>query len=403
MNLKYFDLSRNDLKVQGSTLWQWSKKVGSTPFYIFDRQIIAQKIAEVRACISPDIHLHYAVKANPMSQLVQYMAQNVDGFDVASSGELRLALSAGMSPAKIGFAGPGKSDVELQMALEAGVLLSVESMNELERISALSRASKLNPRVALRINPQFEMKSAGMKMGGGPKQFGIDSESIPEVLRELKKMGIPLEGLHIFTGSQTLNADILCENQKHCFDLLLSLKALFNEPLQSFNFGGGFGIPYFEGDESLDLQKVKQNLQKLTAQMKNQFPQLQGILELGRFLVGESGIFVSRIVDVKVSRGQTFLILDGGMNNHLAASGNLGQTIKRPFPMAVIQGQEKSEFESVTVVGPLCTPLDQFAQQVNLRRAEVGDLVAIFQSGAYGLSASPYDFLSHKKPQEIFP
>lgn len=402
MSLKYFKTLKNEIQIQGHTISDWAQINGKTPFFIYDREIILKKIAAVRNTLPEGIDLHFAVKANPMPELVRFMAQHVNGFDIASTGEMKVALAAGMSPVHIGFAGPGKTDEELHLALTAGVLISVESINELQRISKISQKEKLKPRVALRINPEFEMKSSGMKMGGGPKPFGIDSEKIPEVCQILANLKIPLEGIHVFTGSQTLNADILCDTQSKCFDLLLSLKKYFHTPLQSFNFGGGFGIPYFNGDQDLELDKIKNNLKPLMQKFRQEFPQTRAILELGRFLVGECGLYISRIVDKKVSRGVTFLVLDGGMNNHLAASGNLGQTIKRSFPIQIANKLETPTKELVNIVGPLCTPLDHFATQLEVSTCEVGDLVAIFLSGAYGLSSSPIHFLSHEVPKEIF-
>lgn len=402
MKLKYFPLDTDELKIQGTPITEWSLRAGGTPFYIYDRQIILKKIREIREVLPQKMFLHYAIKANPMYELVQFISQHADGFDVASGGELNLALQTGMNPLNIGFAGPGKSDKELKLAILSNVLISIESMSEMDRIGALAQDLKRHPRLAFRINPEFEIKSSGMKMGGGPKQFGIDSELIPAAFERLYELGLSLEGIHIYAGSQILNAETLSEAQRQSFELLFSLKKYFRHPLKTFNLGGGFGIPYFQGETDLDLSKVRDNLVPLLNQLEVELPGTKPILELGRFLVGECGVFVSRIVDKKISRQTTYLVLDGGMNHHLAATGNLGQTIKRHFPIFVANRLQEPSKETVNIVGPLCTPLDNFATQVKVSTCKAGDLIAIFQSGAYGLSASPIRFLSHDLPKEIF-
>lgn len=401
MKLKYFNLNKQEIEIAGLSISKWAEKIGRTPFYIYDRQIILKKIAEVRSTLPEGVQLHYAIKANPMPELVKFLAAHVDGFDIASDGELQLAMDSGMDPECVGFAGPGKTNLELEEALNSGILISVESKNEILRIAELAQSKHLKPRIALRINPGFEMKGSGMKMGGGPKQFGIDSEDLKEACDILYSSKLSLEGIHVYAGSQMLNADTLCETQKKCFEYLYSIKGLLRNPLKSFNFGGGFGVPYFLGEGDLDLEKVKTNLHQLMLKFEQQFPKAKAIMELGRYLVAESGLFVSRIVDKKISRGSTFLVLDGGMNAHLAATGNLGQVIKRSFPMCIGNNLSAKNIEVVNVVGPLCTPLDSFGQGVKLNESKVGDLLVIFQSGAYGLSSSPIHFLSHRVPQEV--
>ncbi len=403
LNVKYFDLSSKGLIIKGRSVSDWARRVGRTPFYLYDSEVIYKKIAELRSVLPTEVSLHYAIKANPNLELVRFMAQNVDGFDVASAAEMHLAIKAGMNRTKISFAGPGKTDQELEQALLEHILINVESLNEVRRIAEISnRIGTKSPRIALRINPPYEMKSSGMRMGGGAKAFGIDSEQIPAVCQEIRKLNLKIEGVHIFAGSQSLSARVLSETFTSSFDLLNALKENFTQPLQSFNFGGGFGIPYFEGDPELDLVQVGDALRRLVKKFKVDFPNTEMILELGRFLVGEAGIFVCRIIEKKISRGQTFLVMDGGMNGHLAATGNLGQVIKRNFPIFVA-AQLSSDFrETVSIVGPLCTPLDSFAQQIEVDCCSSGDLVVVFQSGAYGLTASPIHFLSHPPPLEIF-
>jgi diaminopimelate decarboxylase len=396
--------SRRDdgqLMVGGIPLSQLAERVGQTPFYAVDRGLLRQRVAQLRSALPKQIELHYAMKANPMPALVGLMATLVDGIDVASAGELKIALDAGANPAEISFAGPGKREVELRQALAAGVLVNVESPREIELLHTLSQQLGLPARVALRVNPDFELKGSGMKMGGGPKQFGIDAEALPELLARIDALGLGFEGFHLFAGSQNLRAEAICEAQRKSYELALRLAQGTRQPVRFLNLGGGFGIPYFPGEQRLDLAPIAENLGALAERAQRELPQAALVIELGRYLVGEAGIYVTRVVDRKVSRGQVFLVTDGGLNHHLAASGNFGQVIRKNYPVAIGNRALDAASEATTVVGPLCTPMDLLADRMALPCAEVGDLVVIFQSGAYGASASPQGFLGHPGCLEV--
>ena len=390
-----------ELRFAGMRLSQLAQHVGRTPFYAYDREALRQRVDDLRAVFPAKIGLHYAMKANPMPELVAYMAARVDGIDVASAGELAVALEAGVNPRDVSFAGPGKSEAELAQAAVAGILINVESMREIRLLAETSRRSDQPARVAVRVNPDFELKSSGMKMGGGPKQFGIDAEQVPEALAHIGQRGLAFEGFHIFSGSQNLRAASICESQIKAFELALRLAENAPGPVRVLNLGGGFGIPYFPGEQPLDLEPIAANLHALVERTKRELPHAQLVIELGRYLVGEAGIYVCRIVDRKVSRGEVFLVTDGGLHQHLAASGNFGQVIRKNYPVAVGTKMDAQLREFASVVGPLCTPLDLLADRMELARADVGDLVVVFQSGAYGRSASPVDFLSHPPPLEL--
>ncbi len=387
--------------IGGVPLTRLAERVGQTPFYAYDRQLIDERIALLRAKLPGTIQLHYAIKANPMPAVVQHLAAQVDGLDVASLGELRIALDTGMEPELISFAGPGKRPQELAAALASGVTINLESETELERIAQLAERQGVRPRVAVRVNPDFELKAAGMKMGGGPKPFGIDAENVPALLRRIGELGFAFQGFHLFTGSQNLNAASIVEAQNQTFLLASRLAESAPEPVRHLNIGGGFGIPYFPGDQPLDLDPIGANLERWLSDIKERLPQARVILELGRYLVGEAGVYVTRVLDRKISRGQVFLIVDGGLHHHLAASGNFGQVIRKNYPVAVGNRMGSAEKEIVNVVGPLCTPLDLLAERMELPRADIGDLIVVYQSGAYGLTASPTDFLSHPAPVEV--
>ena len=399
--IERFPLIGEELSVGGVPLSLLAARVGSTPFYAYDRGLLTARVAELRAVLPAEISLHYAMKANPMPAVVAHMARLVDGLDVASGGELRVALDAGMDPHEISFAGPGKSEVELSQAVAAGILINVESMRELGLLAATAQRLGRPARVAVRVNPDFELKSSGMKMGGGPRQFGIDAEQVPQALAEIGRLGLGFEGFHIFSGSQNLRPEAICEAQTKALDMAVRLAADAPANVRSLNLGGGFGIPYFPGEKPLDLAPIGEHLRGIVESAKARLPEAELVIELGRYLVGEAGVYVSRIVDRKVSRGQVFLVCDGGLHHHLSASGNFGQVIRKNYPVEIGNRVGAGRREPASVVGPLCTPLDLLADRMDLPAAEPGDLVVVFQSGAYGLTASPQQFLSHPAALEV--
>jgi diaminopimelate decarboxylase len=336
-----------------------------------------------------------------MPALVDFVAPLVDGIDVASAGELKVALDAGVAPSRISFAGPGKREAEIAQAVAAGIVLNLESEAEAQRASAIGRRLGLRPAVAVRVNPDFELKSSGMKMGGGPKQFGIDAERVPELLRSLDALALDFRGFHIFSGSQNLRAEAIVEAQRKSIELACRLSAHAPAPVRILNIGGGFGIPYFPGEEPLALEPVGAALREALPGVRSALPEATVVIELGRYIVGEAGIYVCRVLERKVSREHVFLVTDGGLHQHLAASGNFGQVLRKNYPVVVGNKVRGDTRETASVVGPLCTPLDLLADRMDLARAEPGDLIVVFQSGAYGLSASPIAFLSHPQPVEV--
>jgi diaminopimelate decarboxylase len=399
--MNQFAVEGQQLLVGGIALSRLAARAGGTPFFAYDRSLLDARVTELRSALPYGVELHYAIKSNPMPALVQHLAGQVDGLDVASAGELTIALNAGCAPDNISFAGPGKSRDELRQAIAAGVLLNIESLREVRELADLSAATGWPARVAVRVNPDFELKSSGMRMGGGAKQFGVDAEAVPALLREISRLGLAFEGFHIFAGSQNLRAEAIVEAQRLSFELALRLAEHAPVTPRMLNLGGGFGIPYFPGDSRLDLGPVGENLSGLVDEAASRMPGARLALELGRYLVGEAGIYVCRVIDRKASRGQTFLICDGGLNHHLAASGNFGQVLRKNFPVAIGNRMNTPNAEPVSVVGPLCTPLDLLADRMPLPEAVPGDFVVVFQSGAYGASASPQAFLGHPAPREI--
>ncbi|MCX7097490.1 MAG: pyridoxal-dependent decarboxylase, exosortase A system-associated [Methylococcales bacterium] len=399
--LDYFPAHENNLTIGGISIQRLAQRVGSTPFYAYDRQLMTERVAKLRNNMPPDLKIHYALKANPMPAVVQHMASLVDGFDLASAGEMKVALDTTMPAQYISMAGPGKRKQELQQAIAAGITINIESPHELETIALLSEQSGIQARVAIRINPAFELKASGMKMGGGPKQFGIDEELLPTVLKQTKTLNLDFQGFHIYSGSQNLKADSIIDAQQQSINLALKLAEYCPTPVKKLNIGGGYGIPYFPGETPVDIQKIGDALAKPMDTYKASNPQADIIIELGRYLVGEAGLYVCQILDKKISRGQTFLVVDGGLHHFLAASGNFGQVIRKNYPVAIANKMNALETETVNIVGPLCTPLDILADRMDLPTAEIGDLVVTYQAGAYGLTASPTAFLSQPRAEEV--
>jgi diaminopimelate decarboxylase len=367
--------------------------LSSSPLFVYDSAVIRSRITRFRAAF-PGIDLHYAVKANPFAPLLAAMVPLVDGFDVASAGELARVATLGKA---VSFAGPGKTDAELDAAIAAGVTINLESENEADRALAIADRRGAAPRLAVRVNPEFELRGSGMRMGGRASPFGVDAESVPVLVKRLLRAGADWRGFHIFAGSQALDPAAIIDSQAHTLDLAARLAEAAGATPPLVNLGGGFGIPYFPGEQVLDIEAIGAALTPGLSAL----PDTRFAIELGRWLVGEAGVYLTRIVDRKESRGETFLVCDGGLNHQLAATGNLGTVVRRNYPVAVATASLKAPRETVSVVGPLCTPLDRLADQVELPIASPGDVIAIFMAGAYGLTASPWEFLGHPRPGEI--
>ena len=399
--LERINVRNNELLIANRKASELVDIVGGTPLYVYSRTELSDRVKALRSTMPEALKLHYAIKANPMPAVVQHMSSMLDGLDVASHKEMLVALGTGIAPETISFAGPAKQPGELRAAVAAGIVVNVESVLELERLYVISEELGIRPKVAFRVNPDFELKSSGMKMAGGPKQFGIDAELMPDILSGLDTANIDFKGFHIFSGSQNLKADALIEAHDKTFELAARLTALAPAKVEHVNIGGGLGIPYFPGEKALDVTPVAENLQRLLDSRCDDFRDTEIVMELGRYFVGEAGYYLCKVTDKKVSRGQTYLMTDGGLHHNLSNSGNFGQVIRKNYPVLIANRVDGDKTEKVEIVGPLCTPLDIVGAKLELPEAEVGDLIAVFQSGAYGATASPQDFLSHPHVREL--
>ena len=393
--------NENRLLIAGRNVKELVTIAGTTPCYLYDRAALNERVDSFRQQMPPSLKLHYAIKANPMPAVVNHMAQRVDGLDVASHQEMLHALASGMPAAHISFAGPAKGVQELRAATAARVTINVESPTELQRLYECYDDLNIRPRIALRVNPDFELKSSGMKMAGGPKQFGIDAEQVPSILASLDIDRVDFQGFHIYSGSQNLKPESLMDCHQQTFALAARLAEDSPIPVKHINIGGGLGIPYFAGEQTLELVDIAENLQYLLNNRPSSLESAEVIMELGRWLVGEAGYYICQVTDKKISCDQTFLMTNGGLHHHLSNSGNFGQVIRKNYPVVLEHCLESEDTEVVEIVGPLCTPLDIVGAKLTLPKAEIGDYVVVLQSGAYGATASPQRFLGHPEVVEL--
>jgi diaminopimelate decarboxylase len=389
------------LMVGGVDFAELLECAGDTPAFLYDGAALAARVARLRAALPEAVRVHYAIKANPHRDVLAAMAGMVDGLDVASGGELAMALAV-KPAAAISFAGPGKRDDELAAAITAGATLHVESEGEADRALAIGDRLGRTPRIAVRVNPDFELRGSGMRMGGRASPFGIDAARVPALVKRLVAVGADWHGFHIFAGSQTLDSSAISEAQAATLALAERLAEEAGAVPAFVNLGGGFGIPYFAGDTPVDVEGVGQALGEALARRGAVLAETGFAVELGRWLVGEAGVYCTRVVDVKESGGETFVVVDGGLHHQLAASGNFGTVVRRNYPVAVAERMDAALAMTASVVGCLCTPLDRLADRVALPQVAVGDTIVLFQAGAYGATASPAAFLGHPPARELF-
>lgn len=375
-------------------------RAGDTPLFVYDLGLVAERVDVLRSALPAAVGIHYAIKANPHRELLAGIAPLVDGLDVASGGELAQALAV-KPAAAISFAGPGKRDDELAAAIAAGATLNAESEGEVARAIAIGERLGIPPRLAVRVNPDFELRGSGMRMGGRASPFGIDAARVPALVRTILASGAAWRGFHIFAGSQALDTGAIIETQAATVALAARLADEAGAAPPLVNLGGGFGIPYFAGDLPVDVAAVGAALGDALATRPATLAHSAFAIELGRWLVGEAGVYLTRVIDVKDSGGERFVIVDGGLHHQLAASGNFGTVVRRNYPVAVTGRMAEPATQTASVVGCLCTPLDRLADKVALPEVAVGELVAVFLAGAYGATASPAAFLGHPPAREL--
>lgn len=374
-----------------------------TPFYAYDEDTLIRRYECLRHALPDDIDIYYSVKANPHPKVIGVLAHLVAGCEIASGGEFVLSQQAGVVPQRILFAGPGKGKEELEFVVAEGIReIHIESFDEIRVLGQITAHARRNIRVCIRINPAGVF-GGGLMMGGEPTAFGFEEESLSEVLQALANYPrLQMRGIHIYTGTQILDAEVLLRHWHHAVDVAERISAAVPGLISTIDLGGGLGVPYFTHEKELDLEVLGCGAIKLVqrARSSRALAQVSFVVEPGRFLAGPAGIYVARVRSIKNCRGTTFVVLDGGMNHHLSASGNLGQVVRRDFPILNLSCESGPE-STVTIVGPLCTPIDILGRKVKMLSPHVGDLIGILQSGAYGITASPVNFLSHPVPAEV--
>lgn len=395
------DHTSGEFTLGGIAISAIAERVG-TPFFAYGGDALIARLRHVKKLLGPEVELFFSLKANPSLGLSQLIAREGLGAELASIGELRLAQRAGFAPRKAIFAGPGKTDQELREAIEWGLeSINVESEGELRRVGQMAARVGKSARVSLRINPAEQVKGAQMRMTGGPTQFGIDEEQLEALLaRHGHHPRTALVGIHVYVGSQIADVEALLEHCRQVIELAARVSAHTGTPLETIDFGGGFAVPYFEGSPDFDLETFARGFQSIVAEGQRRLGNFRPMIELGRYLLAECGLYVTRVIDVKRSRGVTYAVMDGGMNHHITATGNFGQVFRKSYPMLVLNRLEQACDASLTVVGPCCTPLDVLGQKLELPYVSRGDLIGVFYSGAYGYSASSLNFLSHPTPAE---
>jgi diaminopimelate decarboxylase len=375
-----------------------------TPFYLYRGETIVARVRRVRGALGTEVS--YSVKANPSLGVCQLIAREKEaGAEVASSGELAVARAAGFEPEDIVFAGPGKTDDELKRVVEEGIFAdNVESLGEIERLARIAGEMGRKIGVGLRINPAAQLMGSQMRMGGTVGQFGMDQAELEEAVEKtLSHPELILRGVHVYTATQVFEVEPLLEHCRNIFEIALEAADYAGRPLEMIDFGGGFGVPYFEKMSEFDLDSFGEGFRELLKTYRSD-PRLEGcrfLFELGRYLVADAGVYVTRAVDVKRTRGKTFVVTDGGMNHHLTATGNMGQVFRKSYPLLNLTRMSGVPEEGIAVAGPCCTPLDTFGSNIPLADPQVGDLIGVFYSGAYGFSASNLGFLSHPAPAEV--
>ena len=394
-------VERNELQIAGIPATELVQEFGE-PIYVYDAEVAEAQFRKLRVAMPSSVDIMYSMKANPNAALVGFLGTYVDGIEVSSLGELYVAEQAGISPQRIIFVGPSKSDHELRVAVRKHIRCIVaESEQELEMIEQIGAELGLSIDVALRVNPAFDSAGSKLKMGGAPRQFGVDEEQSERILRKAREFRYAsLAGIHVYLGTRILDYSVVLKNTREVLVLAQRLQDALGARFRLVDFGGGIGVPYFQGETEFNIEALGQELSGVMQDASRSFPAARFILESGRYLVADCGVYITRVRYVKHSRGQRFVLVGGGMNHHMATT-SIGTLVKNNFPIEALTKMDLSKAASATVCGPLCTPSDVLAKSVALPDVQRGDLLGILRSGAYGVTASPVDFLSHEHPSEV--
>lgn len=375
-----------------------------TPFYLYDADVVADRIRLVRHAFKNDVKVFYAVKANPNLELLRAVSGVADGLDISSGGELEQARLAGFDMARLSFAGPAKSAEELAAAIQQGVgCISIESLRELQQCVDISRRVGIRANIALRINPLLLNRSFGLKMGGRPVQFGIDEEQLGHALERLiaNLDWLNFRGIHVYAGSQCFDAAGIADGVMNTLRMVQAIETSTSLACKSINLGGGFGVAAGEHSRELDIGELASALLPLLREFGRTGQQEREIVfELGRFLTANAGLYVTRVISSKESRGKSFYMVDGGLNHHLAAAGTFGAALRSNYALRNLSRPDAPKVQC-SIAGPSCNPTDLLGIDVEIPRPELDDLIGVPGSGSYGFTASPLLFLGRRTPVEL--
>ncbi|MEW9700455.1 type III PLP-dependent enzyme [Paenibacillus sp. SI8] len=381
-------------------MWDKIASAHGTPAYVYDGNRIANQFELLKSCLPSSFDIFFSVKSNPLLGICELFKKLGSCIEVASSGELFMALQAGFHPQDIIFTSPGKTNEDLTYAIESGIYsINIESIEEARVINQIALQHGRVVPISVRINPSFNINGAGLKMTGVSTQFGIDQSLLEEAFDVIQNLPcVHVRGIHIFSGSQMLDADHIVQTVDEVMKLAVQLMETYECRFDFVDIGGGFGIPYFKGETELAVDQLRSGLAAVWERYRSPLAGARIGVESGRFLLAESGVFITKVLYTKESKGVKYIVCDGGSNQH-ASTAFLGRYVRNNFPMHL--SGKQGELEEVNVVGSLCTPTDVLGQKVMLPKAEIGDLLVIEKSGAYGLTHSPVLFLSHALPPEI--
>ena len=384
-------------------LHELAKQYG-TPYFLYDADAVCRRIESVRAAFEGVVDVYFAVKANPNLSLLQAVRETADGLDISSIGELEQACLAGYEPARLSFAGPGKSTEEVRSSVDRGVgCISVESLRELEACVEAARALGRRANVTLRVNPLLQNRTFGMKMGGRPVQFGIDEEHLEAAVAVVAKHREHLDfrGVHVYAGSQCFEPAGIVEGVLDSLRIAREVERALGIACSVVNLGGGFGVSHTQDGRELDVHAAAVQLLPALREFQCRPGGPRRVLfELGRYLTADAGLYVCRVLSSKESRGKAFLVVDGGLHHHLAAAGTFGAALRSNFMLRNLTHPDTPRIRC-SVAGPSCNPTDLLGVDVELPQADHGDLIGVLKSGSYGLTSSPVLFLGRRTAAEL--
>lgn len=391
----WYDLSPSD--------WEGLAVSHGTPFYLFDADAVARRMGSVRSAFQGQAKVYFAVKCNPNLGLLRALLSSADGLDISSGGELAQALLAGYDPQRMSFAGPAKTETELEAAIRVGVGgISVESFSEIDACARVAARLGKRARILLRVNPVLANRAYGVKMGGRPVQFGIDEEDLPQAEARVLALQAQLDfrGVHAYVGSQCFEPSAVAEATVNALRIAHELEQRTGLTCAKVNLGGGFGIAHGKEGRELDLGALAEMLAPTLTAYRGAHAESELIFELGRYLTAEAGIYVTRAISRKRSRGKIFIGCDGGLNHHLAAAGTFGAALRGNFPLRNLTRPEAPAL-TCNIAGPSCNPTDLLGVEATLPDPAEQDLIGVLMSGSYGLTASPLLFLGRDSPVEL--